>query len=198
MPTTYLIGPPDAHDRMPVTSYPTRESAVAAATVNDRIIGGPDDILWTGRLLVDVYNSVSDGRPLRKFETLSYGRERLMAAIASVAVEGTPPQQQEIPMPTPEQQPQASGGDATTEQRRRGRARVFADSAARRGTVVELTPTKKINKLVTENPKRPGTTAFDRFTPYISGMTVEQALAAGVKRGDIRWDVAHGYIELVE
>jgi hypothetical protein len=40
------------------------------------------------------------------------------------------------------------------------------------------------------NPKRPGTASFDRFALYQVGMSVDEAIAAGVKREDIAWDSA--------
>ena len=41
---------------------------------------------------------------------------------------------------------------------------------------------------VSENPKKPGSAARERFALYRSGMTVEQALKAGVLPIDLRWD----------
>lgn len=41
---------------------------------------------------------------------------------------------------------------------------------------------------VVPNPKRPGSASFDRFALYRVGMTVNEAIAAGVKREDIAWD----------
>lgn len=56
----------------------------------------------------------------------------------------------------------------------------------------------KIKLLVDENPKRTGTLAFERFALYENDMTVEEYVAAGGRTGDIGYDVAAGYIELVE
>ena len=41
---------------------------------------------------------------------------------------------------------------------------------------------------VAPNPKKPGSASFDRFALYRVGMTVNEAIAAGVKREDIAWD----------
>jgi hypothetical protein len=49
-----------------------------------------------------------------------------------------------------------------------------------------------VKMLVQENPKR-GASA-QRFALYRDGMTVAAALAAGVQRADLRWDLAHGWI----
>jgi hypothetical protein len=43
---------------------------------------------------------------------------------------------------------------------------------------------------VLPNPKRPGSASFDRYALYRVGMTVDEAIAAGVKREDIAWDSA--------
>lgn len=57
---------------------------------------------------------------------------------------------------------------------------------------------------VQDNPKRPGTGAFNRFMQYQSlaakhgngKFTVKQVLDAGVQPSDIRYNVKHGYISL--
>lgn len=54
--------------------------------------------------------------------------------------------------------------------------------------------TDVITLLVTENPKS-GASA-ERFAGYVSGQTVKEALAAGLKRADIVWDVGHGFIRV--
>lgn len=41
---------------------------------------------------------------------------------------------------------------------------------------------------VAPNPKKPGSASFERFALYREGMTVNEAIAAGVKREDIAWD----------
>jgi hypothetical protein len=53
-----------------------------------------------------------------------------------------------------------------------------------------------ITLLTKENPKRPGSSCYTRFTYYKTGMTVEAYLAAGGTRADIAWDVDHGFISL--
>lgn len=46
------------------------------------------------------------------------------------------------------------------------------------------------------NPKKAGTKAFDRFELYVDGMTVAEAITAGVRREDLRWDTEHKHIEI--
>lgn len=41
---------------------------------------------------------------------------------------------------------------------------------------------------VAPNPKKPGSASYDRFALYRVGMSVNDAIAAGVKREDIAWD----------
>jgi len=43
---------------------------------------------------------------------------------------------------------------------------------------------------VVPNPKRPGSASHARYELYHVGMTVNEAIAAGVKREDIAWDSA--------
>lgn len=54
----------------------------------------------------------------------------------------------------------------------------------------------RIIVLAHTNPKRPGSESFHRFGLYRSGETVEEYVAAGGRRSDVRWDAAHGYIGL--
>lgn len=56
-----------------------------------------------------------------------------------------------------------------------------------------------ITVLTKENPKREGSTAYDRFELYTTGkkgMTVKQALEKGVSSGDLKWDSDRGYIAI--
>lgn len=58
-----------------------------------------------------------------------------------------------------------------------------------------LFPNDHIIKLVIDhNPKR-GASA-ERFALYRSGMTVEDALKAGVRRADLKWDTQRNFIEI--
>jgi len=53
-----------------------------------------------------------------------------------------------------------------------------------------------ITLLVDHNPKRPGSASHARFENYEDGMTVKEALTAGLISGDLSWDVAHEFIEI--
>lgn len=55
----------------------------------------------------------------------------------------------------------------------------------------------KIRVLAKENPKREGSKAHARFEVYENGMTVEDALAAGVTTADLHNDVSKEFIKLV-
>jgi antitoxin component of MazEF toxin-antitoxin module len=54
----------------------------------------------------------------------------------------------------------------------------------------------RISILTKTNPKQPGSASRARFDLYRDGMTVGDAYDAGVRREDVRWDLAHGFIEL--
>jgi hypothetical protein len=54
----------------------------------------------------------------------------------------------------------------------------------------------KIKILVKGNPKRPGSASAKRFALYKNGMKVSAAKASGLGPGDLRWDVAHGFIAI--
>ena len=46
------------------------------------------------------------------------------------------------------------------------------------------------------NAKKAGSGAAERFAKMKAGMTVGEAIAAGVTRGDINWDAKQGFIKL--
>lgn len=56
--------------------------------------------------------------------------------------------------------------------------------------------THRIRLLVDSNPKREGSASRLRFDRYRDNMTVDEAYAAGIRAEDVRWDLAHGFIEL--
>lgn len=56
----------------------------------------------------------------------------------------------------------------------------------------------KITVLVSSNPKRVGTAGRDRFEFYRDGMTVAEALEAGLTRPDLKWDSKHAFIKIEE
>lgn len=64
-----------------------------------------------------------------------------------------------------------------------GRAPTLADEA-------------KIVLMVKENPKREGCAAHVRFQAYFTSKTVADALATGLTRKDLAWDIAHGFISI--
>lgn len=49
---------------------------------------------------------------------------------------------------------------------------------------------------VAPNPKKPRTASYDRFSQYREGMTLAEALSAGLTRADLSWDVERGFIRL--
>jgi hypothetical protein len=63
--------------------------------------------------------------------------------------------------------------------------------------VISLNSDKEGNKYSAENnPKRPGSSSHGRFALYVDGMTVKEAIEAGLRRDDITWDVNKGYLTL--
>jgi hypothetical protein len=54
----------------------------------------------------------------------------------------------------------------------------------------------KIKVLVDTNPKREGSASYKRFAIYKSGMTVAEAIAKGLTRPDLNWDVDHQFISI--
>ena len=55
---------------------------------------------------------------------------------------------------------------------------------------------KRITRLVKENPRRKGSAGFKSFSIIKSGMSYEQFLAAGGRRQDLAYDVAHKHVKV--
>lgn len=55
---------------------------------------------------------------------------------------------------------------------------------------------KKLSKVAKENPRREGSAGHKSFSVIKNGMTYEQFLAAGGRRTDLDWDVAHGHVKV--
>jgi hypothetical protein len=72
-----------------------------------------------------------------------------------------------------------------------------AVAKAKAGRQSRLSETAKIKILVKENPHREGTGRFDRWRKYKEGMTVGQALKAGLKPANLHYSVADGHIKIV-
>jgi len=65
-----------------------------------------------------------------------------------------------------------------------------------RGPKAQFADEQVITVLV-ENPKRVGSDAHKRYALYVTGMTVREALTAGLTRADFKWDTDRGHIDIV-
>lgn len=76
--------------------------------------------------------------------------------------------------------------------------KVAKESTERRkvSTAPRFADTARIKLLTKENPKREGSKSAKLFKLYKTGQTVRQVLDAGQTRSNLRYDVAHGYIEV--
>lgn len=86
----------------------------------------------------------------------------------------------------------------TTEKKKGARAAKYSDES-----VISFGKDAKADKTygpqadgTYHNAKKAGSGAAARFEKMKPGMTVGQAIAAGVTRGDINWDVKQGFIKL--
>lgn len=64
-----------------------------------------------------------------------------------------------------------------------------------RGAAKRRADDRKVVAMVS-NPKKPGTMAHARYALYRVGATVDELLAEGLLREDIRYDTKHGFVEL--
>lgn len=97
------------------------------------------------------------------------------------------PQAKAQPKPEPQPEPKPA--------KKAAKAKPQAAGAKRRGPAPEFADEQVIEVLV-KNPKRPGSMAHARYAKYRTGMTVRQALDAGLRREDFKWDTDHGHIDI--
>lgn len=66
-----------------------------------------------------------------------------------------------------------------------------------KGRKPNFAPDQKIRLLVDENPHRPSSGRYKRWSKYKEGMTVAQALSAGLNFGNLNHSVKDGHIKVV-
>ena len=76
------------------------------------------------------------------------------------------------------------------------KAKAKGEGKAKKEKTPKAVDTRKIKILAKENPKREGTKAFKLFAKYTNGMTVADAVKAGVKARIVRNDAKKGLIEI--
>lgn len=189
---TYLIYPTDATGRMPVFEYASRAAAQAAATPNAYLVEHEADCLWTGRGLVDVYNAIT-GLHVAKFESSDVGRRRLVTQLARYATKAAPTEAQVID----HNQAIDAQKEPTVNDTAKLETETVVTNAADATPVTKTGRAKKFSggdvvTFVGKNYKRAGSEAFDRFARYRVGMTVDEAIAAGLKWVDLLWDTKEG------
>lgn len=133
-------------------------------------------VIFNGPTLVTIYNALAKA-DLKRFESLEYGRERVLRTLNESFgdLPVTEVKQKEI-------QTVAKAAKATTNGTR-GRARAYPDDA-------------KIVLRTSENPKREGTSAHERFSLYRNGMRVSTFLEKGGTSMDLNYDVKKEFIEI--
>jgi hypothetical protein len=202
MPTpTYLIAyGENPNDRLTAYAFGSRRRAnqvIDALPDVQHLIATEADAATElpGRALVEVYNGLT-GAAVTRFATREAGTKRLLEVLPRVA---RPYEAQGVaPDPGPRRQRgarrrtrvNADSYEVVNGQRR------FSDPSDARGKGIELRDQDRVRVLVNENPKKGTSKAAQRFANYRNGMTVAEAVEVGLTRNDLRWDIAHGYIQL--
>ena len=75
-------------------------------------------------------------------------------------------------------------------------ARTKEPKAARQVQVGKFGEDGVITRVSEENPKRPGSLAHGYWETVKTGMTVKQAVEAGVPLGDLKWNFGRGFIQI--
>ena len=103
------------------------------------------------------------------------------------------PETGELPPPAKKAAPPKKKAAAKTPPAKKVAAKKTAKAAAgRRGNFT----TEAGIKILVDNPFREGSKGKEWFEKYKDGMTVSEALEAGVPRSQIRWDVRHEHIRV--
>ena len=187
-------GPSDSR----VMRFPSRAAAEAyyyeelpakmTAHVIETALDLSDRVIFSNSVLVTIYNKIAAGAgSVRRFESLSYARERVFGEI--VRRFGSDAYTTPTPAPEP-----ATGPVATTKEKpTMAKAKT---TAATRGRKPNISDGAKIVVLAGENPKREGSEAHGRFALYRSGMKVSTFIEKGGRRIDLAYDAAKEYIRI--
>jgi hypothetical protein len=110
-----------------------------------------------------------------------------------------PPQKPKTSTPkaTKEKETTMSAKKTTVAAAKPAAKKAATNGVAKIGRQSRLGESDKIKILVKENPHREGTGRFKRWEHYKDGMTVGQALKAGLKPVNIHYSVADGHIKIV-
>lgn len=108
--------------------------------------------------------------------------DAVVADLKAKAARKAPTLKVVAPIPRPKAPP-PKAAPPKREQAKRGRKSVWGDDQV-------------ITLLVKQNPKKPGSAAHGRFAKYKTGMTVMQALRAGVTTEDLTWDTKKAFIRI--
>lgn len=71
-----------------------------------------------------------------------------------------------------------------------------ATRGPRRSVTVRRSDPRRIVYVSEVNPKKQGSSAYDRFALYTIGMTVDEFVKAGGTAADVKWDAERGFIKL--
>ena len=178
----------DFHTQEEATAFTPPEGVTKAVT-----IFVPEELEDKLKMaeLVATYNLLTPEKPVKSFHDMGAGVPRVWNRMNAHL---HPPQGNNnvIVMPaaagTTQEEPnmaakKAKTPKAKTEGGTKGRAGKFSDDMV-------------ITKLVDENPKRPSSSAFERFKLYKTGQTVAKAIAAGLTRADLNYDADHKFIKI--
>lgn len=162
-------------------------------------------------VLLDVYNRLT-GKKTTKFASAKKGKEQTWKAIEENLKSEKPglekpadeqPASAPPPGPSPEATPTEGAQEAPAEPATDGAAKPKKAKpkppTEGKKTRKRLETAKKIKLKCNGNPFREGSDVFDRWVKagVADGKTVEQLIAKGFRRGDIRWSIHKGYMELV-
>jgi chemotaxis protein histidine kinase CheA len=117
--------------------------------------------------------------------------EKAQAAAAAKAAK----EQERADAKTAKEQERADAKTAKAQEREAAKAARAAAKQTNGAARKRFGPDARIKMLVSENPKKHGAAA-QRFPLYQDGMTVKEALEAGILRADLSWDTKKGFISV--
>ena len=175
--------------------YNDLEEGVKSAEVGTEVAKVPEELnQFSTPILTQIYNAiVGPEKKVKGFSNKTLAMDRVTKAIFDLPVSETLVSNK-VPTEIPAPQILAE-------------SKIPAEPKAVKAPTKELVKPLKLNKIVSiplstkihilapKNPHREGTGLYVRWDLYSDGMTIGEALKAGITRADLPWMAEHKYIE---
>lgn len=156
-------------------------------------------------VLVTLHNKIRPEKPVTRFADRKTAETRLKGVLEVLAKPGEAPTTIGDTGPADDSAVLTEGSTETTTEdtdmaaKTKGKGAKRAAKKTGEGTGAGRTSAfagKVIRKVADGNPRREGSLGYKSWEILKNGMTYEKYIAAGGRRGDLAWDLAHGFVKL--